>query len=96
MRHHEDVPRALLHGIIVEYQARSYHELARHLGQDDVRTVRGPDGREYQIEIEAIWDDQPGGAIRVVGAIDDGSFRPGLPLSEDFLAMPEGKFISES
>jgi hypothetical protein len=96
MRHHDDVPRGLLHDVIVEYQARPYHELAQHIGQDDVRTVRGSDGREYQIEVEAIWDDQPGGSIRVVGAIDDGSFRSGLPLSEDFLATPEGKFITES
>jgi hypothetical protein len=96
MRHHDDIPRGLLHEVIVEYQARPYHQLAQHIGQDDVRTVRGSDGREYQIEIEAIWDDQPGGSIRVVGAIDDGSFRSGLPLSEDFLATPEGKFITES
>lgn len=96
MRHQDDVPRGLLHDVIVEYQARPYQELAQRIGQDDVRTVRGADGREYQIEVEAIWDDQPGGAIRVVGAIDDGSFRAGLPLSEDFLATPEGKFITES
>jgi hypothetical protein len=93
---HEEIPRDLLHSVVAEYETRPYRELASRIGQPDVRTVRGRDGREYQIEVEAIWHDQPGGAIRVVGAIDDGSFRPGLPVSEEFVATPEGKFISES
>jgi hypothetical protein len=93
---HEEIPRDLLHSVVAEYEARPYRDLAQHIGQPDVRTARGRDGREYQIEVEAMWHDQPGGTIRVVGAIDDGSLRPGLPLSEEFLAMPEGKFISET
>ncbi len=92
---HEEIPRDLLHTVVAEYEARPYRELAGLIGEPDVRTVRGRDGREYQIEVEAIWHDQPGGTIRVVGAIDDGSL-PSLPLSEEFLATPEGKFISES
>jgi hypothetical protein len=92
----EEIPRELLRAVLAEYQARPYRELVRCIGQPDVRTVRGADGREYQVEVEAVWDDQPGGVIRVVGAIDDGSFRAFLPLSEELLASPEGKFISDS
>ena len=91
----DEIPRKLLQTVLAEHQARPYQEIAHRIGQPDVRTVRGADGCEYQIEVEAMWDDQPGGTIRVVGLIDDGSFRPHLPLSDEFLAMPEGKFISE-
>ena len=56
-------------------------------------SVRGTDGRDYQIEIEAEWDDQPGGAVRVVGAIDDGSFRTFLPLSAEFIVAPDGSLF---
>ena len=92
----EAIPRALLRAVLAEYQARPYRELAGSIGQPDVRMVRGSDGRDYEIEVEAIWLDQPGGTIHVVGIIDDGSDEPLFPLSEDFLATPEGKFIGES
>ena len=91
----EAIPRALLRAVLVEYQARPYRELAASIGRADVRTVRGSDGRDYQIEVEAIWLDRPGGTIHVVGVIDDGSDEALFPLSEDFLASSEGKFISE-
>jgi hypothetical protein len=57
--------------------------------------MRGPDGREYQIEVEVMWDDQPGGAVRVLAAIDDGSFRAFLALSDDFIMGPDGQFIGK-
>jgi hypothetical protein len=87
----EHIARSLLHSALDEHRARSYAELVGRIGRPDVRTARGADGRDYQIEIEAMWDDQPGGVVRVLGAIDDGSFRAFLPLSEEFLLSPEGR-----
>ncbi len=75
---------------MLQHESRSYAALAGTIGQVHVRSERGNDGRDYQIEIEAEWDDQPGGAVRVIGAIDDGSFRDFLPLSAEFIVAPDG------
>jgi hypothetical protein len=89
------IPEALLEAALAEHRSRSYRTLADGIGRVDLRKVRGADGREYQIEIEAEWDDRPGGAVRVVGAIDDGSFRTFLPLSAEFIVMPDGRLMGE-
>ncbi|HET7599524.1 MAG TPA: hypothetical protein VFK09_04495 [Gemmatimonadales bacterium] len=91
----EHVARSLLHTALDEYRRRAYADLVGGIGRPDVRTARGADGREYEIEIEAMWDDRPGGVLRVLGAIDDGSFRAFLPLSEEFLLSPEGRIVGE-
>ena len=90
-----EIPRALLRTALAEYLARTYPELISEIGHVHVRTMRGPDGREYQIEVEVMWDDQPGGAVRVLAAIDDGSLRAFLPLSDDFIMGPDGQFIGK-
>jgi hypothetical protein len=87
------IPRALLDAAMLEQQVKSYETLASAIGHVHVRSQRGSDGRDYQIEIEAEWDDQPGGAVRVVGAIDDGSFRDYLPLSAEFIVAPDGSLF---
>jgi hypothetical protein len=87
------IPRALLDAAMLEHQTMDYDALAGTIGQAHVRSVQGADGREYQIEIEAEWDDQPGGAVRVVGAIDDGSFRDYLPISAEFIVAPDGSLF---
>ena len=87
------VPRALLEAAMQEHQSRSYQALAGAIGQVHLRSERGADGRDYQIEIEAECDDLPGGPVRVVGAIDDGSFRNFLPLSAEFIVAPDGSLF---
>lgn len=87
------IPRALLEVAMLEQQSKSYNALAGGIGQVHVHSQRGSDGRAYQIEIEAEWDDQPGGAVRVVGAIDDGSFRDYLPISAEFIVAPDGSIF---
>ena len=91
----EEIPRALLRAALAEYLVRTYPELMREIGHAHVRTVRGTDGREYQIEVEVMWDDQPGGAVRVLAAIDDGSFREFLPLCDEFVMSPDGRFVGK-
>ena len=86
----EKVPRTLLQAAMLEHETLSYDALAGRIGRAHTRSQRGADGRTYQIEIEVEWDDQPGGAVRVVGAIDDGSFRSFLPLSAEFIVSPDG------
>jgi hypothetical protein len=58
--------------------------------------VQGASGVEYQIEVEVQWDDQPGGNIRVLAAIDDGSFRAAFsPVCDGFVLAPDGAFTGE-
>ncbi|MCL4502142.1 MAG: hypothetical protein M1438_09825 [Deltaproteobacteria bacterium] len=46
----------------------------------------GDSGAVYQIEWQVFWDAQPGGDIRVLVSIDDGSLaRSIIPLSTSFL-----------
>jgi hypothetical protein len=73
------------------YRRLSFEELARLVTARHVEciTVAAPSGAEYQIEVECQWDLEPGGAIRVLGAVDDGGWRAFVPLTDDFLVPPE-------
>jgi hypothetical protein len=81
---------------LTKWRDRSYAELSQLLDADcESIEVTGPSGAVYQIEIRAIWDDQPGGVIRVIGSVDDGGWRAFLPLTDDFLRAPDGSFVDE-
>jgi hypothetical protein len=43
------------------------------------------------LEIQIQWDNNPGGDVRVMGAIDDGGWRAFLPLSSDLIMTPYGE-----
>jgi len=77
------------------YRAMTYQELQRLLKEQDLLEVRGPSGASYQLEVEAIWDDRPGGNLRVFGHIDDRGLRALAPLTEDFIIAPNGSFVGE-
>jgi len=47
------------------------------------------------VEISAVWDDQPGEAIRVFFSIDDGGWRAWAPVTKCFIISPGGEFIGE-
>ena len=64
------------------------------VGDQHVATVIGGSGTEYQIEVEALWDRDPGGMLRVQGAIDDGRFRSAFrPVTDEFLIGEDGSII---
>ena len=77
------------------YRAMRYQELQRLLKEQDHLGALGPSGVSYQLEVEAVWDDRPGGNLRVFGHIDDGSLRAVAPLTEDFIMAPDGSFVGE-
>ncbi len=85
----------LLH--LEQWRGRSWAELRVLVLLDDQETceVTGPSGVRYQIEVQAFWDDQPEGNIRVLGGIDDGGVRAYFPLCTDFIKAPSGAFIGE-
>jgi hypothetical protein len=73
------------------YGNRPYDELVPLVEQKLHIERPSPSGATYQVDIDVFWDHKPNGAIRIVGAIDDGSLRGAiLPLSRDFIRTPEG------
>jgi hypothetical protein len=61
---------------------------AKHI---EVSEVQGASGAMYQIEIQFLWDDRPGGTIRAMGGIDDGGLRAFFPLTDCVIIQgPDG------
>jgi hypothetical protein len=48
----------------------------------------GASGAAYQVEIEALWDSNRGGDIRLMAAIDDGGWRAFAPLTDSLIVPP--------
>jgi hypothetical protein len=70
----------------------SHAELvARLLDREETFEVVGASGARYQVEIQAFWESNPGGAILVMGSIDDGSFWWAVsPSCDSFIKPPDG------
>jgi hypothetical protein len=82
--------RMILRREMEGWRGLTWSELRRTIGTIETRCATGTTtGTLYQIEIEPIWDGPPGGAIRVLGAIDDGGIHAFLPLTDDFLVEPD-------
>ena len=60
-----------------------------------VKEVKSESGQKYQLEITALWDDEPNGNVRVIGSVDDTGWRSFLPLNSGFIMSPKGDFIDE-
>jgi hypothetical protein len=88
--------RTIIDAELATYRERSYAELVAVTGQEPFRTEISRDGVTYQVEIVVVWDAQPGGAVRVLGSIDDGGWRAFVPLTADFIMAPDGSFVGES
>ncbi|WP_299426161.1 hypothetical protein [uncultured Meiothermus sp.] len=68
----------------------SYLELFSQAMAQRVETyeVLGESGVRYQVEVQFLWDRQPGGTIRVMGSIDDQRFSSLVPLTDCLLMGP--------
>ena len=76
----------LLDLFVAALQSWSYQDWQGLIGETTVVERKGPSGVTYQVEWEAFWDSQPGGAIRVMVSIDDGSLaRFIVPLTTSLL-----------
>ena len=88
--------RQILEGEMTSFRANSYRELIAMIDAEPTTKERtGSTGKWYQIEIQAFWDDQPQGNIRVMGSIDDGGLSAFAPLSKDFIKSPSNTFVGE-
>jgi hypothetical protein len=73
---------------LVKYRRSSYGVLSTKIGDSQVFELRAPSGNTYQVDVDLMWDDRPGGAIRIFGSIDDGGWRAICPLSYSDLKAP--------
>ncbi len=71
------------------YQAKPYGDLAQSIDQNFYCIRKGASGKEYQLEVLVLWDSNAGGAIRVIGSIDDGGWRAFLPITDSILINAE-------
>jgi hypothetical protein len=86
----------LLERELATFRPLSYAELAQRVDGSAVTYERpGPGGGQYQIEIQFLWDDRPGGNIRVMASIDDGGWRAFVPLNRSFIKRADGSFADE-
>jgi hypothetical protein len=86
----------LLNVKLDDHRRLSYAELAAKVGDEEFPEVVGPSGTVYQIEIHVSWDHKPDGDVRVMGTIDDGTFRGAFkPVCEDLVVRPDRLATSE-
>jgi hypothetical protein len=78
-------------------RAVGYRRLVEQwLGQPRSEYATAPSGRQYQLEIEAVWDDKPYEDLRMWVLIDDGTkATERRPLQRDFIMRPDGSFVGE-
>lgn len=77
------------------YRTKTHNELQYLLETQDTSEVTAESGTNYQLEIQAVWDDEKGGNLRVMGYIDDGGWRAFMPLTDDFIIAADGEFVDE-
>lgn len=88
--------RRILDRRIAELRDEPYERLKSHwLQQPDCEQITADSGTNYQVEIEAFWDDEAAGHLRLIASIDDGGWRALMPITEGFIVAPNGSFIGE-
>ena len=89
--------RGILDRRVDDLRRETYVRLkADWLGRPDCEQITGASGVEYQVEIEALWDDRKAEHLRLVVSIDDGrGWRAFMPLADSFIVAPDGSFVGE-
>jgi hypothetical protein len=90
-----DIAQAIAADRLKELRKIPYAKLEKLVGHVSGSSTNGPDGEEYQVETEILWDGRKGGNIRVIVAVDGGGVSGFKPLTEDFIISAEGAFIGE-
>jgi hypothetical protein len=83
----------LLRQQLDRHRTRSHRELESLIAEPEVVELVGPSGTRFCIEVLAVWDSEVSGDIRVIGSIDDGSWRAFKPLRDDFIMRPDGTLV---
>jgi len=87
MKHEEAI--ALLEQELARFRTESYADLVSRVSTGPIVFERAAlSGTTYQLEIDVLWENRPGGNVLVVGSIDDGGLRAFIPLTKDSVKTP--------
>ena len=77
-------------------RSQTYEQLKQYPDGAVALEVLGSSGAQYQVEIEAVWDNKPESDLRILVSIDDGTLWSSIfPLTDDFIISPNGNFVGE-
>src|SRR5688500_2249597 len=77
--------------LVAEEEAKGYPAWRRAIESKTSHVHReftAASGQWYQVDVDPVWDDQPGGVIRVIVSIDDGGRSAYVPLCDGALLAP--------
>lgn len=74
--------------LVHEHQGRDWAWWSSHVAEQKQVEFSAASGRWYQATVQAMWDDRPGGAIRVFVSIDDGGRSAFRPMTASLLIEP--------
>jgi len=77
-----------LQALVAKHAGGTYVFWAQHVGRVKRVEFTAPSGIWYQATIEPIWDDKPGGVLRILFALDDGGVGAYHPLTDSLLVDP--------
>ena len=80
--------REELRRIVLEHEPLTYDSWLKHLGQVKRIEFTSASGVWYQATVEPLWDDRPGGVLRVMFCLDDGGIGAYSPLTDSLLLAP--------
>jgi hypothetical protein len=102
----KDEKRKILSEHLAKFRAWSYAQLAERVERDlteheCLEHIEGtaPDGTQYQMEFQAVWDDEPHGNVRVMGDLCGNPHKPLLgfipiyisDVTDSFIMRPDGR-----
>ncbi len=90
-----EVAYELINARINELRQQPYVELVKLVDSPIALEQLGSDGKTYNLEIQAVWDGDKGGDVRVLVSAEDGGLRAFMPLTEDFIKSADGNFVGE-
>ena len=91
-----EVARLLIAEKIKELRKLTYGELLKFMKRPTVYAAKGPDGKEYCLEVEVFWDSKKGGNLRVLVCGDASGFDAFRPETDDFILAPDGTCVGEN
>lgn len=84
--------KKVLDEVVRENRSRPYEYWRDHVGET-FHFEKQANVTRYQVEMSVVWDDRPGGDIRVIVAADDGGWRAFVPKTDSFIIRPDGTFV---
>jgi hypothetical protein len=85
----------LLSSELAHYRTKTYQQISELVDMQEIREVAGKSGAVYTVEVSAYWDDEPNQDIRVIASISDGGKSAYVPMTDDFILSPTGRFVGE-